>query len=407
MESNREKKYDKAINYFQRGDLENCLKICESMLSEDLQNSELLNLKGLVLYQRGELDNAISIWKLNYEINNDFKSKTYIEDCEYDKERLGLFKKGEKELKKGNIDGAIRLFTQCSDSDFNNIKVNTGLALCYEKKGDYYNSKKYVDKALLLDKNAITANKIKDTLVKSNLQLYKGGKRKSYVVIFAVLVVLFSSGYFLFNRLKFSNKTENGEVTQNTDKVEKEDKIEMQSKDDESDELKNIFDSSKVTTLINNNDFNGLYNELKNNNYIKNSDRDIFNKAKSVLKKEGVQKFYEDGLAYYNEERYQAASNEFQKAYEYSQGNDLNEHIIFYLGSSLLNGEKANSALKFYEEYDKNYPQGSYIEGVLYQLSLLNSSNNIEKSKEYANKLISNYPNSMYINDLLLNIVNK
>ena len=60
-----------------------------------------------------------------------------------------------------------------------------------------------------------------------------------------------------------------------------------------------------------------------------------------------------------------------------------------------------------YRKYDELYPKGPYIEGVLYELSLLTYENDNEKSKEYAQKLIDNYPQSIYVNDRIMKIINE
>ena len=60
-----------------------------------------------------------------------------------------------------------------------------------------------------------------------------------------------------------------------------------------------------------------------------------------------------------------------------------------------------------YEKYNDLYPSGPYTEGVLYELALLNVSDDLEKAKAYADKLVNNYPQSIYINDRIMNIINK
>ena len=164
MDNKTRKIYDKALDFYEKGEINRALDLCEIALAEDLRQSEILNFKGLMLYQRGMLKEAVTVWKLNLDINKDAMAKSYIKDSERDEERMKLYKEAEKLLKKSDVNSALKLFLECAKSDFNCIKVNTGIAWCYQKKGDYYRAKGYIDKALKVDKNAVTANEIKKQL---------------------------------------------------------------------------------------------------------------------------------------------------------------------------------------------------------------------------------------------------
>ena len=66
-----------------------------------------------------------------------------------------------------------------------------------------------------------------------------------------------------------------------------------------------------------------------------------------------------------------------------------------------LNIGDNSEALKLYKEYYSLYPKGAYIEGVLYELALLTNTTNKDMGKEYAEEIVNNYPNSLYINDYI------
>ena len=123
------------------------------------------------------------------------------------------------------------------------------------------------------------------------------------------------------------------------------------------------------------------------------------------MKSQGVSKFYEYGLWYFNQNNYSDAKISFDKAYTYCEGNSLKEHILFYRASSSLKELDNQNALVQYEEYYKQYPKGAYAEETLYELALLSNAVDKEKSKTYANALINNFPKSIYINDNIVNIV--
>lgn len=96
---------------------------------------------------------------MNSDLNNDDIAKSYINDSILDRKRLELYRQGEQALKQLKVDKALNIFMRCAESDFNAIKVNTGIAMCYQRKGDFYRAREYAEKVLNIDKNAITAKK--------------------------------------------------------------------------------------------------------------------------------------------------------------------------------------------------------------------------------------------------------
>lgn len=414
MNKKSKKIYDKAIDYFERGKINKALEICELELSKSLQNSNMLNLKGLLLYEKGDLNEAITVWTINKDINKDVIAQNYIKNAQGDKKRLELYKEGEKALKQLKIDKALELFKICSESDFNAIKVNTGLGLCCQKKGDFFKAKEYIDKALKLDENAITANVVKKELEEANL--YYGAKKssKKFIIIVVILFIIAGLGissYLIIEKKQAENKTIEEYQNNNEPQVEKniESSSEMNSEQDKKDILNlKTFDKEKMKKLIENNDLDGIYDEVDNVNEESLSDdnKEIYKQAINLLKSDGVSKFYEYGLWYFNQENYDNAKNQLDKAYKYCEGNSLKEHIIFYRASTASKRLDNKSALSQYEDYYNQYPNGAYIEGVLYELSLLSNSENKEESKNYANELVTKYPNSVYVNNQIKDIMN-
>lgn len=424
MDKRSKKIYDKAMHYYEKGKINKALEICESELSESLKNSAILNLKGLLLYQKGDLNGAVTVWKINKDFNNDPIAKNYIKDAEADKKRLELYNLGESQLKQLKIDSAIELFKKCTESDFNSIKVNTALALCYEKKGNFKSAKEHVMKVLSIDENSIAAKEIKKDL--EEIGVYDEEKKTSKKVamiagglFFIILICLVS--YPGIGKFKESIMHKNkDQLTQmenieqkNTDKSDTEVQKEVQEIKDtakvvENEDAKNdtYFSKEELTTLINNADVDKIYEDLKNikEDDVKDEDKEIYNKAIGLLKDKGVEKFYEYGLWYFNQANYDNAEVEFNKAYKYCSDSYLKEDIIYYKASTLSKKGDIASALTGYEEYYNQYPKGSYIEGILYELSLLN--NDKEKSKKYANILMNQYPKSIYINEYILNVIN-
>lgn len=424
MKNDYIKQYNKAMNFYNNGQMNRALEICENILANDLSCSEVLNLKGLMLYQKGLLKEAKIVWKLNCDINTDSVAKKYIEDCKSDDERIEKYKDAEYNLKNMNIDKAMMLFRECMESEFNSIKVNTGIAMCYMRKGDNYRAKEFIDKALHIDNEAVTANALKKDLI--NLGLYSNENRVSKKVL-SVITVLFIigaicvGGYSIYTKVSLNNSISKDSSLNTEEDIKKNESLgsdsnkdtndsdqEDQNLENEQDDKKEaIFNNENVALLLKNKDVDKLYDEINmvNKETLSGQDLELYNNAIELLRTNGVSKFYEYGVWYFNNGNYNSAKVELEKAYKYCDKSDLKEHIVFYKGSTASQLGDNSEALKLYKEYYSLYPKGAYIEGVLYELALLTNTTNKNMGKEYARELVNNYPNSLYINDYIRDIV--
>jgi len=428
MNKKAEKAYDKAMDYYEKGRINKALEICEEVILEGLDNPVVLNFKGLLLYQKGNLNEAITVWKINGDFNNDDIAKNYIKDAIADEKRLDLYRQGEQALKQFKIDKALELFKICSESDFNAIKVNTGIAICYQKKGDLYKAKEYVDKALSIDQNAITAKIIKEELKEDGVELDSQNSSKGFLIGITILFLVLAigaGGYLIMSKVKTKSLANNIDETKSNELLEEKSSTVDDSKETEVQETSKVnlettseeivkkdskssnFDKDKLKMLMESNDLAGVYEQLKNvkAESISSEDTEVYNKAVDLMKSEGVSKFYEYGLWYFNQSNYLDARISFDKAYTYCEGNSLKEHIVFYRASATYKQQDNQTALAQYEEYYNQYPKGIYVQEALYQLTLLSNSVDKEKSKTYANILINNFPNSIYINDNITSIL--
>lgn len=443
MDKKSQKAYEKAMKLYEEGNIDKSLNICESALSEELNNSDLLNFKGLLLYQQGKLNEAITVWKLNLELTNDKVAEKYIEDAQSDFERLNLYNEAEKALRNLNIDAALNMLLTCAVSDFNSVRVNTALASCYQKKGQYEKAGEYLSKALKVDKNydqAIVLKKELSQFIKLNKKKPTSKKVLMTFTILFVVILLGGVAFALYMRINNESlfngqdiiaaiKNEDNEQQQeektkaenkaeeDKENVEKkpEDNTQENKQEEVNKEETNVpeeekkFDKDTIENLIQNNNVDGLCDALKglDKNTISAEDMYLYRQATELINENGVAEYYNKGLDYYNQKNYESAETEFDKAYEFSENNSYRQHIMFYRASNLAKLTKTEEAIKQYEEYYSEYPDGVYSEGVLYELVLLYSSADEGKSKQYASDLVNNFPNSIYINDDVKNILNK
>ena len=73
MDNKSRKIYNKVLDYREKGEINKALELCESILAENLREAEILNFKGLMLYEKGMLKDAVTVWKINVDLNNNKK----------------------------------------------------------------------------------------------------------------------------------------------------------------------------------------------------------------------------------------------------------------------------------------------------------------------------------------------
>ncbi|WP_252231163.1 MULTISPECIES: tetratricopeptide repeat protein [unclassified Clostridium] len=421
MKKKNKRFYDKAIKYYQNGDLSKSLKSCEESLSYSLKNPSILNLKGLILYQQGKLDEAITVWKINKDFNNDGIAQNYIHSAKEDEVRVELYELGERKLKELKIDEAIKIFKKCKESDFNCIKVDTALALCYQKKGEINKCIDYMNKVLVIDKNYKVANQIKSQLI--DLKAYKKESNNFVKSMVALVGVIFICGtvYIFKDNFKGINKDNNlsmesinkvEEDASNSEDVVTEDKKESEPKTPDvttnEQDKKVLLDVNKLNEHFENGDVDNIYYDLQNVNEPDVSDeyKGLYRRCVNLLKTSGIEVFYEKGMEEFNIQNYEKANVEFSKAYDYCDGSYLNEHIMFYKAVTLEQLNNSDEAIKLYELYYEEYPKGSYADNTLYNLSLILNNTDREKSIYYADKLRDEFSESIYFNETINQILN-
>ena len=371
--------YEKALKLYHKGKLKKSLKCCEEGVSRNLKNNSVLNLKGLILYLKGDLEGAITVWKINEDFNEDEMSKTYIKDAENDveREREKEFEKARNLIKNLNINEAIESLKICKESDFNSIQVNNLLAICEIRKGEYDKSREYINKALEIDKFD------ENTLaIKKDLEGFtKVTNNKLLLIILMVSIITIS--LVIVSNLK-----------------NKEDKL---------------FSFNNIVNGIEDKDKSNEKIDLENNNGSEIIENSNINKSESIqdiedskksedfiegdISPEKIEESYINASTYFDEENYIASKDSLEKVVKQSYENHLNDDILFLIGSTYEKLGDIKNCEKYFKEYISLYENGDYIEEVYYKLALQYKSIDIDKSRSYAQKLIDNYPESMYNNE--------
>lgn len=372
------KEYEKALKLYNNGDINKALEILDRGITKDLSNPNLLNLKGLLLYIKGNLDESIAIWNINREYNDDRISSSYLKDVKNDYERIEFYNKAKLLLDNFNIDEAIEVLNLCKESDFNSINVNSLIGLCYLKKGNYNESKKYIDKVLEVDKNNRNA-----IVMKKEIEQFINEKPINKMILIPGIIVLLILAIFIKSEYIDSRKNNNEIIVNNQVSNNETSNNETNNNDDVITKEENILDEETVIVEKeenNSQDVKKLTEEEIKNNYLQASD-------------------------YYDKKDYLKAKEILENTIISSSESHLNDDIIFLLGATYENIKDNKNAISKYEEYVKLYKNGTYIQEVYYKLCLLYRDTNLDKSKEYASIIKNNYSNSIYNNNIIKEIL--
>lgn len=403
----KNKLYLKAMKLYEEGYIDKSIEKCEEAVSENLKNAAALNLKGLLLYLKGDIESAVATWKVNSDFNDDNIAKNYIKDSEADRERLSLYIKGEELIKRLEIEEALNVLLKCKESDFNSINVNLALALCYMRKGDYSLSGVYITKVLEIDKNNNKARAIVKELEKytgMKILAAKEGRNIKYIIGLVAIIVFCSITVLIYQLV---SKNEDTEKVDNLDKHQIENIQGNMNEVEEKDNTKEEISIEEVNKAIEDKNYDYLHDIIQSvkSERLNGKGKTVYLKAEWILKEEGTENFYKKAMSLYESKKLNEAKVEFNKAYLYGKDNYLYPHILFFNGavSEILNDNK--NAIIFYENYYNGYKEESYTEEILYKLAVLYKDEDIDKSVEYARTLKSTYPRSMYNNNVISKIL--
>lgn len=421
------KLYVKALDKYNSGYIDKAMDLCEESISMDIRNTASINLKGLLYYLKGDLDSAQKLWKMNYGINKDGVSERYLKDTKEDTERFKLYKVALDFIKELKINEALSLLEKCTGSDFNCINVNNHISLCYIKKGEYDKALKYVERVLTVDKKNTMSKEIIKTLKTYGAVSKEGYKiNPKYILATIICLVLFIFTSLIYVNLIKNNKNlsiknlfsssnkqketpkkeiskpnkEENNKKENTSKTQK-DNITENKKESE------VFPSDKLKSDIENKNFEAIYeveSKWKDKN-ISVNDKGLLSNAEELLKSEGVEYFYNKGYGFMNSNDYNSAKDYLSKAYSIGKESYLYPHIIYMLGSAFYASGDVENAVKYYTQYDRDFPTENYEETVLYNLAIVYKDTDKSKAKIYAEKLLQNYPESIYSNSIIRGLV--
>lgn len=408
------KLYKKALALLEKGKIDKAIEACEKSIAEDIRNKAAIDLKGMLLYIKGDLKEAKKIWELNSKVNNDKAAKKYLQGIDNDEKLFEYFLKALMFMKKLKINEALELLERCERSEYNTINVSNNIAICAMKQGDYDKASVYLEKVLKLDRWNETALQTKKQLegigvIKASFSFK--ALVKPITVIALIALVVFGSIYIYNGKFKNFGKISKSQPKKIVVKKQavKKQAVKKQPKEVAKTEPKPEakFDETELQNAINNKDCMKIlyYEENFKDKDLRVNDKILMNKALEVLQNDGVAYFYGLGNEYAKQNDYANAEKYLLKAYTYGSNSYLYADVLYFLGTTYKNSGDMENSIKYYTMYDDRYKTGSYEETVLYELSVAYKDIDKQKAKGYANNLVAHYPKSMYNNSIIKSII--
>ena len=251
---------------------------------------------------------------------------------------------------------------------------------------------------------------------KSNAKKSNKKKPVKYIAVAVSGAIVLLLAYGVTKNIKTTDVSKNQitaseEANNNANKTEN--STDNKTNEDSKKETKTIT-ADELNKAISNNDINSLYTLLTSTpkDKVPQDALDAYNKAEKLMKTDGVKDLYLKGSDLFKEKKYEDALKDFEKAYAFSSDSYLRPHLIYFMGTSYENLDKNTEAIKYFQEYLKDYkakPDAEdfmYTPQCLYNLAILyNKEGNSAESKKYAQEIENDYPNTMFYNDVTKKII--
>lgn len=396
--------YDEAIKFYNEGRIDKTIDACEKGLAIESTNGALLNLKGLILYIKGELKEAKRIWEINFKINRDSVAEKYIESTREDADRLKAYFNAEELYRNMKIkDSLTILLDQCNKSDFNGIKVKNLIGKCYMALGKYDLAEAYYKLALNMDKvNEDTKKNIREmkSITKAPVALGK--------IAIIMFIILLGTGIIY----KFYKGNNGNLVIENTQQktTEEENKVidPVEKEKIKEENQGNLLDRNLLQKSIESKDYEKIYEvvgTIDKNTELSLNDKSLFNRGIETLSSNGVEFFYEKAMEALKKENRKEAEKYFEIAFTYGENSYLYPHIIYEIAFNSENQGNIEKAISFYKLYVEKFKNSDYGDLSLYKLAMMYKDIDKNKSKEYAKAINREFPHSMYNNINIKNII--
>lgn len=415
--------YKKALAKYYSGDLEKALYLCEKGISSSLKNAAAINLKGLLMYIKGNMSEAKGLWRLNKDYNKDEVAKKYLESLKDDEQRLLMYKESESLIEQMKFKEALDLLLECKKSDFNLIAVHNALTDVYIHLGQFEEAKACIDKVLEVDKNNEVAKENRKLLVDYRVIENKPNyKRLAFILssfaVVAVALLIIVPKLDIDNKvkkntdsaIKVSDKKEsdNNQLESSKQLENTAEKNSSKQEEDSKKVEKIAFPTEELNVAIKNKDYNTLYRILTSYKIedLEEEDKTYYNQAKAIMEKKGVEYFYTKARDFHTKNQYKEAVEQYAKVEHFGEKHYFYESTIYMMANCYKELNEVDKAINYFEKYISLDVKKNYEGEALYKLVLLYKDTDINKAKEYAKQIRERFKNTIYNNSIVQKVLN-
>jgi tetratricopeptide (TPR) repeat protein len=361
-----QKIYAKALNCYNSGNIDKAALLCDKSMEMNM-HSPSINLRGLIYYLHGDLDNAQRTWRSNAALNDDVVSKKYIEDTKSDRKMLDMFNTAVSCYNDIKIAKALELLILCSKSDFNFIGVNNYLAACYIKTGEY-------DKALLHIKNVFEYDK-NNEFAKKNIKIIREfggtGSNKNFEKALICGIVLFAVIFGICFYKKIAGNInianiKNTAVSKDKTKVAVPKKVQqVKAKPEPKPAI--TFPYSDIKKHIDDKNLDEVYRDVCawKDNCSDINESVLIKSGIDLLKSDGVNVFYKRGYKSISNGDYSSGIKYLEMAYDFGSESYLYQHILYELAISTQKTGDMSKAKKYAAIINSQFPASIYNNKII------------------------------------------
>ena len=373
--------YNKALDCIDRNNISGAKENLEKATEIYLKDIDILNLLGICEYYLCDFNMANYYWNKSIRINNERNiAIDYIDKLKTDEfnSLINRYNEGLDYFNREKYEEAIEIFNGLLKSENKFIEIYEILVVAYLESGDTVSAQRYIEllskmdtgnKSIEIYKDKLLEIKNKIKTIEKEVKIRKSSEKNYKLgasVGFLMIILLLGSNVITYTNLQ-KEKNENIEIKQKWEKS----RVEYANLEKENNKLRKDISNNKYN-------YNVMIEEQKN-----------------------AEKYY------FNKE-YKRSIKEFKNILNNTSDNSTKADAIYFIAAAETKLGEIEEAKKYYEIYINDYENSSAYDEVLYNYAMiLKKENQIEKSKEIANRLKREYPNSKYNNSKIAYILSK
>ena len=373
--------YNRALECIDKNNISGAKENLEKAIEIYLKDIDILNLLGICEYYLCDFNMANYYWNKSIRINNERNiAIDYIDKLKTDEfnSLINRYNEGLDYFNREKYEEAIEIFNGLLKSENKFIEIYEILVVAYLESGDTVSAQRYIEllskmdtgnKSIEIYKDKLLEIKNKIKTIEKEVKIRKSSEKNYKLgasVGFLMIILLLGSNVITYTNLQ-KEKNENIEIKQKWEKS----RVEYANLEKENNKLRKDISNNKYN-------YNVMIEEQKN-----------------------AEKYY------FNKE-YKRSIKEFKNILNNTSDNSTKADAIYFIAAAETKLGEIEEAKKYYEIYINDYENSSAYDEVLYNYAMiLKKENQIEKSKEIANRLKREYPNSKYNNSKIAYILSK